>query len=730
MGVVAQRGRRRRIGLLFATFLAGLTPGFGQAAVDYNAYYRFPVSVGVEYQSLSPFATYGGSFNLFDLSVAARLPLPALPVLQPAARLGMTRFDSQDPASPLEWDHTHWYGMAGLTAAHRFAKNFELGGELLAGFSTALFPHLLPDEGTTSIPFFLAEAGARIGLDPAYNFSIEVHPALRFQAALGPLPDFNGFLFGIGFTASYRFGQDPDAPAALIRAVRFETPTVPPLFAAMQSWYTRHPAGTVTIVNTEKTPLTELKVSFFQAGYMDSPTPCPTAPDLAPGESREVPLLASFNQEVFRTEGVTPLTGEVAVAYKLRGRAVEQKQAVSYDLQDRSAISWDDDRKVAAFITPADSALRNYASFIRQACKEQVAAGVNEPLQFAIQAFRALGVIGVLYQADPALPFTEAKGHPEVVDSVSLPRDTLKRITGDCDDLTVLYCSLLETVGIETGFITVPGHIYAAFNTRLPGRDFNRLHPDRALALNLDGELWVPVEITMIGKGGFLEAWRKAAEEWNGLEASPEKRKLYRTRAAQELYRPVGLKETDLGLQYGRPEQIARQFGEDLDRLVEAAVAEYADAARKSGRKQDWNRLGIAYGQYARYPQAERAFREALRMDPAYLSAKINLGSVQFLKGEYAGAQQSLAASWKELEKMPDAPAETVLKVLLNLSRACYQLERFDEAQQYFARAQAADPQATAQYAYLAERTGSGGQGRAGAQPDLAVQVLFVAEEE
>jgi hypothetical protein len=36
---------------------------------------------------------------------------------------------------------------------------------------------------------------------------------------------------------------------------------------------------------------------------------------------------------------------------------------------------------------------------------------------------------------------------------------------GDCDDLSILYCSLLEVLGLDTAFITVPGHIYAAFDT-------------------------------------------------------------------------------------------------------------------------------------------------------------------------------------------------------------------------------------------------------------------------
>jgi transglutaminase-like putative cysteine protease len=31
---------------------------------------------------------------------------------------------------------------------------------------------------------------------------------------------------------------------------------------------------------------------------------------------------------------------------------------------------------------------------------------------------------------------------------------------GDCDDLSILYCSLLEAIGIRTAFVTIPGHIF------------------------------------------------------------------------------------------------------------------------------------------------------------------------------------------------------------------------------------------------------------------------------
>lgn len=713
--------------VLLGSFGAAI-PAHAQAKeIDYNTYYRFPISVGVEYQNLSPFATYefGSPFSVYDLSLQVRWPIPPLPILQPTAKVGMLRFDSQDPTQPLTWDHTHWYGALGMNAAHRFSKNFEIGGEALVGFSEAIFADLLP-EGPVGTPNLFFELGGKISLDPSYSFSIDVHPSLKYLLSLGPLSDFNSFIFSIGFAASFRFGQDPDAPAAALRSLRFDAPPLPPVFAAMQSYYVKHPIGAITITNTDKQPVTDATVTFFQAGYMDSPTPVAQIAEIKPGESRQVGLLASFNEAVFGTQGITPLIGEVTVTYTSKGRAGDQKQSVSYDLYDKTAITWDDNEKVAAFITPADSALRNYTSFIRQACKEQTIPTYSEPLQLAMQAFNALGEIGCLYQADPTLPFTKVQGDTVVVDSISLPRDTLKRITGDCDDLTVLYCSLLETAGTETGFITVPGHIYAAFNTKIAARDYAKVQPDRAMTINLDGELWVPVEITLIGKTGFMEAWRKGIEEWAAHDADPAKRTLYQTRKSQELYRPVGLKETDIGLQYGRAESIVAGFRKDLDKLVETLTAEARSRAQTSGTKQEYNKLGVLYAQLARYSQAEDAFAQALKLDPAYDSAGINLANIKFLRQDYAGALARFQSVYQGMERKGEGGSALALKVLINLSKTCYQMARYPDAQQYFAKAQAIDPKQVTEYAYLAERGTEGSRAAQGKDPALGI--LFAEE--
>ena len=692
-----------------------------------NTYYQFPLSVGFGYEALSPFAEYGALYNTFDLSANVRLPIPRAPVIQPIAELGMMRFDNQDPAEA-RWDHSHWYGALGAAYSHRFVKYFEVAAEGLVGFSAAYFRDLLPELGTVTAPYFLMEAGARISLNPSFNFSIDIHPSLKWLVALHPLKDFNGLLLGVGFSAAYRFGQDPDAPTAVIRSIHFEDADIPELFAAMQSYYVRNPIGSVSLTNTDRSAVRNLMVSFFQAGYMDSPTQVASISELAPGESLRVDLVASFNAQVFALQGITPLTGEVIVTYQSGGRSVEQRHSVSYDLYDKTSLTWTDDRKVAAYITPADSALRNYTSFIRQTCKDEVIPTYNRQIQDAMQIYNALGVIGCLYQADPSIPFTTAKGDPQVVDSINLPRETLSRITGDCDDLTVLFCSLLETVGVETGFITVPGHIYAAFNTEIPAREYAQIHPNRAAAISFEGTLWIPVEITLIGQSGFLEAWQKGAEEWVALNGSPQQRVLLRTRAAQELYRPVGLTETDLGLQYGSPERLVADFCRDRDALADIIVGEHLSRAQETGRTQDFNRLGIAYARLGLYGDAEETFRQCLDMDPHYVNARINLGSLFYSWAMYDEALSTYRAAMTELANAGQGDTTKALRLHISMSKTFYELGRFEEAERAFELAKEIDEEEAEEFSYLARA--SDGGARASDVLTTQGQVIFVGEEE
>jgi hypothetical protein len=699
---------------------------FSQEDVDLNNYYKYPFSVGVAYQNLSPFGDYGTDFNsYFDLSAIFKVPIPRVPVLQPFLQAGMIRYIAPERDEQDKWTHTHWYLTPGIAYANRFSKNFEIGVELAGGVSEAIFPNLDPAEPRGSLNL-MGAGGVKISLDPTYNMNIDISPGIKYFYSLSPLERFNGLVYSIGFSASYRFGDDPDAPQAIIRSIKVSDLQFPPLFAAMQSYYSRNPFGTVTITNIEKYPIFDVGISFFQAGFMDTPTKLASIPRLEPGESQVIDIFASFSEEIFTTVGIVPLTGEIIAEYISRNRPAKQSFPVSYDLYDKTALTWDDDQKVGAFITSADSALRNYASFVRQSAKDYVLDSFSEPLQVAMQLFYGLKEIGCIYQIDPTSPFTQVQENPMLVDSISLPRNTLKNLTGDCDDLTVLYCALLETVGIESAYITVPGHIYAAFNTKVPSRSFQKVHPDKNMTMNINGELWAPVEITMIGTHDFLSAWRKGIEQFMALENSPEQRVITFTAQAQDIYRPVGLRETDLGLQYGNQKHIVTSFNDSMERLIDQILDSYTKLAQDSNSKEGYNRLGIVCAQYRRYAQAQKAFNTALSLDRNYLSPQINLGNVFFMKQEYQNALRVYHEAEQTLDAGGQSESSLYLAVLLNISRAYYELENYDKASEYFQKVAERDPSLVEQYAYLR----SAKEGERAADVSTSATIIFAGEED
>jgi len=259
----------------------------------------------------------------------------------------------------------------------------------------------------------------------------------------------------------------------------------------------------------------------------------------------------------------------------------------------------------------------------------------------------------------------------------------------------------METVGMETAFITIPGHIYAAFNTGVASRDYQQLHPDRGMTVPVDGEIWVPVEITMIGASTFREAWRTGIENWDRYANTPDARNFIKTRVAQEIYRPVSLREKDMGLQYGEAANIRRAFLQDRDAIVETLTKEQFEKAEATGKKQDYNSLGITLAKLGQFSMAETAFRKALGKDPDYTIAGANLGNIFYTQKRYSDALDLYRSVEKSLISAGRKDSPTALKVYLNISRAYYSLEKFDSAAEYYNLAAAIDAKETADFSYV-----------------------------
>lgn len=732
--------------MLIAT--AGVT-----AQESMNRYYAFPLSLGVGYAPISPVLWVDRRSTVNEIVGQVRLPIPGLPALQPYVAGGMLAFDSDESDVPTiiggsldagasmpdhdasdVWDHSSYFGGLGLGFSQRLSKEFELGLDATIGFGSSVFPKRFVSSNGEWYP--VASVGAHVGLsgkitlNPSFNLSIDVNPALRYERSFGAMRDFDGLYFGVGFSASYRFGRDPDAPSPDIRAIRYGDLEMPPAFAAMQSVYVDKPLTTIELTNLEADTVDDIQVSFFQPGFMDSPTVSARIESIGPAETVRVPILASFNREVFYTNGITPLNGEIVVQYKYRNRPVEQRQSVTYDLHDRNALTWDDDRKVAAFMTHSDSAIRNYASFIRSAARNDGTDFFPDSLEFAMQAYHALASLGILYQPDPSSPFTQVQEDTLIVDSVNLPRETLRSITGDCDDLTVLYNSMLESVGIPTGFVTIPGHIYSAINTELKSDSYSTVHPDPGMTVEIDGTLWLLVEITLVGQSNFIDAWRTGMQQWHSYDNDQELRAFNSTFASQELFRPVGLTETDLGLQYGDPQVFLDAYRTDLERLSSGILTPLIDRAQSRNIPRSWNHLGVIAGRLGQFEVAQDAFGNASRLDPSYVNSLINMGSLHFMRGNYSEAIVAYENAEDLVLLNPEqAESSIAVSVFLNLSRALYAVNRYEEAASYVARAETIDAARVTGYENIGGEGADQEASGARAGNSASAPILFVDDE-
>jgi transglutaminase-like putative cysteine protease len=173
------------------------------------------------------------------------------------------------------------------------------------------------------------------------------------------------------------------------------------------------------------------------------------------------------------------------------------------DALSSNSMTWEDDRRAAAFVSGRDATAQRFARLVKTAVRNNLRKDIPENVQYAAAIFGALKAFGINYVVDPSSAFTDNVG-TAAVDFLQFPYQTLLYHGGDCDDLTILNCSLLEALGIETAFMTVPGHIYMAFDSGLSADKIGSVRKGYYIAA--EGKLWVPVEITL-SQDTFSLAW-------------------------------------------------------------------------------------------------------------------------------------------------------------------------------------------------------------------------------
>ncbi len=550
------------------------------------------------------------------------------------------------------------------------------------------------EAGSVRDPFWGGGAFASYRINPGFSIGLDAEYRDYMTSGESALQSLS---FGLG--VRYQLGS------ASRGADLFYAPELMPIFPLFYSYYESNPAGTLGIENRDTLPLNKLKISFYVRQFMDQPKLCAEYGTLPAGAIATVPVYALFSEEIFRVTEGTKVAGELLVEYTYIGKPMSTTVPVTVIVNNRNAMTWDDDRKAAAFVTARDPLVMSFAKNVAAVVGSDKSTAINETFRTALGIYEALGVYGMGYVQDPNTPYVEFSANKEALDYLQFPNQSIAYKAGDCDDLSILYAALLESVGIKTAFITAPGHIYMAFALGMAPEQAEKLFIDTRELIFLENDTWIPIEITLV-REGFLKSWQIGAKEWRETRAAGTA-DFYSVREAWKIFEPVGFVAGGAGIMLPNEDRLMENYRKALitfiNRQIEPRVMELSGQLA-SATNTVWtrNKLGILYARFGVLDKAAEQFRAILRISD-YVPAMVNLGNIYYLQGEMSRAL--------EYYDRASRAAPNNSKALLGVARASYELERYDETDRALQKLRSTDPGLASEFAYLG--SGQEGTGRA-----------------
>lgn len=651
-----------------------LRPWLGNTAVGASAKY---VSQATDLDGRSVMKATGWGFDLGLL-----VPLPYTVRLGVTAQdVGGTSLKHDGGLSEPAFDAHYRLGMAakpmdGLTVAADLDDELHLGAEywlrgqlaLRAGTRTELdTPEGLGDATTTAFGIGLKYRFAQ--LDYAY----ERHPVLPPTHYTALTLAYNPRLITVKeasirpnpvFRSLYRHYQDGDFVDVVIGNSSQE-----PVSAAVSLMVPKMmsvPHQEQVVLPPQSTEKYAFKVTFD--------------PDL-------------FNQpEAYYDNFVTPVV-QVRYTSNRQEQVVEEQLGRVY-VAGKGKLSWNVAGMAAAFITPADLTVAGLARGLVQRHDGLLTAKFNRSnLGKAVLLFDAMGVYRIRYQADQKTPFASIASDKTIFDTVQYPSELLAKPegvdtkVGDCDDLAVLFASLLENLSIDTALLEAndpgKGHIYLMFDSGVPADRAEDHFASPAEYVAWQGRIWIPVETTMFGFP-FADAWRNGAAEYHRLKPRGLIDEVYVQQWLQ-VYQPAALPPSqallpspaaldsllarDLAFFDDRVDQIALGGGGSantadgaydagaaylrVDHLEKASAMFDRALALAPTHVDALNAKGVLLTRQARYDEALEYYRRALQLDDN-TGVRMNIALTYYLKGE----RQTADRMFEEVVALDDSYGE------------------------------------------------------------------------
>lgn len=520
-------------------------------------------------------------------------------------------------------------------------------------------------------------------LGKAYYESSELEEAvesLRRASELKPTDENIKRDLNLAMDALKKYRSSGNVPPVEISRVEIK-----PVFLSVAKSYQDSPIGKVVLKNNSKETIYKLKISFKIKKFMEQPS-IMNVDALKPGSPVEVPITLSLAQQSLNISEDSPVLGIITVEYTSKKTPQKISTTIPFTIYGPNALLWSDKAMTGAFITPQDWPI---VEFARGAIELAGEAPESLPSAFfrAGAIYESLMAYKVSYLEDPNRPYRQSSKEVERVDYVQYPRDTLRLRSGDCDDLTILYISLLENMGVETAIADLPGHVLPLVAVDIEPAEIPNFVSDSWMLIETQGKVWIPVEMTAIGVG-FTEAWMQGATLCK--KANEEgKLGIIFTHDSWKKYAPAVLPLTKWKPTLPPAGIVANAVQAQMTLIMRRRLDIIAGELKKrlESNPQDNEariELGVLYAENGDLEKAKEEFLKVLENDPQNVWALNNLGNVFFLERNFQAALEKY--------KSAQALAPTDAEILMNMAMTYYQLGNLEMAREKFESAVEADP--------------------------------------
>jgi len=240
------------------------------------------------------------------------------------------------------------------------------------------------------------------------------------------------------------------------------------------------PVGVLSVFNSGNDDAKDVFVTFSSPeGFFSQKTV--ELGSIAQGAQVLLNVSLDFSEKVLQFSEKTVIPVSVKFSFKTSAnRASEAYSDFKVSAFGRNSIpSFDWPAAYAAWVAPHQNVVREFAA----KSTSGLSASVDSDRHLAARwLFESLKSYGVGYVDDV----------PTIGDYVQLPMETLKKKNGDCEDLAILYSSLLESIGIKTAILVVPGHAFMGY---FPNSSSKEIIPVETTAKDFDEALNLGKEI-------------------------------------------------------------------------------------------------------------------------------------------------------------------------------------------------------------------------------------------